>query len=101
GRTKATAANAFGCAAHVPGKKITTTGAGVGGQFVMPTKVFSRPFNSYVAAVHVPNATPIIQLATDFKITGPLKTVTTPVGGTMVKSFAPAAFHQFKKGAWM
>jgi hypothetical protein len=92
---------AFGCAGHVAGKKITTTGAGVGGQFVMPTKVFSRPFNSYVAAVHVPNATPVIQLASSFKITGPLKTPTTPVGGSMSMSFAPAAFHQFKKGAWM
>jgi hypothetical protein len=99
--TKAFVAGPYGCVAHVPGKKITTTGAGVGGQFVMPTKVFSRPFNSYVAAVHVPNATPVIQLATSFKITGPLKTPTTPVGGSMLKSFAPAAFHAFKKGAWM
>jgi hypothetical protein len=94
-------ANAFGCAAHLPGKKITTTGAGVGGGFVMPTKVFSRPYNSYVAAVKVPNATPVIQLATSFKISGPLKTPTTPVGGSMVMSFAPAAFHAFKKSAWM
>jgi hypothetical protein len=96
-----TPANGFGCVGFVPGKKITTTGAGVGGQFVMPTKVFSRPFNSYVAALHVPNATPVIQLATSFKITGPLKTATTPVGGSMKGSFAVAAFHQFKKSAWM
>ena len=100
-RTMTVGANNYGCAGNVAGKKITTTGAGVGGQFVIPTKVFSRPFNSYVAAVHVPNATPIIQLATSFKITGPLKTPTTPLGGSMVMSFAPAAFHQFKKGAWM
>jgi hypothetical protein len=99
--TKVAIAAPYGCVAHVPGRKITTTGAGAGGQFVMPTKVFSRPFNSYVAAVHVPNATPVIQLATSFKITGPLKTPTTPLGGSMVMSFAPAAFHQFKKGAWM
>jgi hypothetical protein len=100
-RTMTAPADNYGCAGAVAGKKITTTGAGVGGQFVMPTKVFSRPFNTYVAAVHVPNATPIIQLATSFKITGPLKTPTTPLGGSMVMSFAPAAFHQFKKGAWM
>jgi len=94
-------ANAFGCAGHLPGKKITTTGAGVGGGFVMPAKVFSRPFNSYVAAVKVPNATPVIQLASSFKITGPLATPTTGLGGSMVNSFAPAAFHAFKKSAWM
>src|SRR5688572_21415648 len=53
------------------------------------------------SAQRVPNATPVIQLATSFKITGPLKTPTTPLGGSMVMSFAPAAFHAFKKGAWM
>ena len=100
-RTMTVPANVIGCAKHIAGKKITTTGTGVGGQFVMPTKVFSRPFQSYVAAVKVPNATPVIQLATSFKITGPLAAPTTPVGGSMVMSFAPAAFHQFKKGAWM
>ena len=99
--TKVNVANGFGCAPNLKGKKLTTTGAGAGGAFVFPTKVFSRPFNSYVAAVKVPNATPILQLATDFKITGPLKTATTPVGGSMVMSFAPAAFHAFKKSAWM
>ena len=81
--TKVNVANGFGCAPNLKGKKLTTTGAGAGGAFVFPTKVFSRPFNSYVAAVKVPNATPILQLATDFKITGPLKTATTPVGGSM------------------
>ena len=100
-RTMTAPANAFGCAGNVAGKKITTTGVGVGGAFVMPTKVFSRPNQTYVAAVHVPNATPIIQLASSFKITGPLKTPTTPVGGTMLKSFPAAAFHAFKKSAWM
>jgi hypothetical protein len=100
-RTMTLPANVFGCAGNVAAKKITTTGIGVGGAFVMPTKVFTRPFNSYVAAVKVPNATPVIQLATSFKITGPLKTATTPVGGSMVMSFAPAAFHAFKKSAWM
>jgi hypothetical protein len=93
-------ADAFGCVPNVPGKKITTTGAGVGGAFVMPTKVFSRPFGSYVAAINV-QAAPAIELATSFKITGPLKTPTTALGGSMVGSFPPAAFHQFKKSAWM
>jgi hypothetical protein len=94
-------AGPYGCVAHVPGKKITTTGAGAGGAFVIPTKVFSRPFNTYVAAVHVPNATPIIQLATSFKITGPPMTPSQPLGGSMVMTFPPAAFRAFKKGAWM
>src|SRR2546427_121400 len=90
----------FGCAGAVAGKKLTTTGAGVGGAFVMPTRVLTRPYNTYVAAANV-HMTVIIQLATSFKITGPLKTPTAPVGGSMLKSFAPAAFHAFKKGAWM
>jgi hypothetical protein len=95
-------ANAFGngCAGHVPGRKITTTGAGVGGAFVMPTMVLTRPFNSYPAAVGV-HVTPVVQIATSFKITGPLKTPTTPVGGSMKGSFPVAAFHAFKKGGWM
>jgi hypothetical protein len=95
------AANPYGCVGSVPGRKITTTGAGAGGAFVMPTKVFTRPFQSYVAAQHVPNATPVIQLATSFKITGPLKTPTTAIGGSMKGSFPVAALHAFKKSAWM
>jgi hypothetical protein len=90
----------FGCVGIVAGKKLTTTGAGAGGAFVMPTMVLTRPFNSYVAAVDV-HMSVIIQLATSFKITGPLKTPTTPVGGSMVMTFAPAPFHAFKKAAWM
>jgi hypothetical protein len=102
-RTAGVPANPSGCVGHVPGKKVTTTGAGVGGAFVMPTKVFLRPFNSYVAAISMVTAKlpPIIQLATNFKITGPLKTPTTFVGGSMIGTFGPAAFHAFKKGAWM
>jgi hypothetical protein len=94
-------ANNYGCAGAVAGKKFTTTGAGVGGAFVMPTMIFTRPFASYVAAVHVPNNTPVIQFATSFMISGPLKTPTTPLGGSMAMSFPIAAFHQFKKSAWM
>jgi MYXO-CTERM domain-containing protein len=99
--TKVNLAGNYGCVAAVKGKKITTTGAGVGGAFVMPTHVFSRPLQSYVAAVHVPNQTPVVQFATSFIVSAPLKTPTTPLGGSMVKSFAPAAFHAFKKSAWM
>jgi hypothetical protein len=99
--SKANLAGNYGCVAAVKGKKLTTTGAGVGGAFVMPTHVFSRPLQSYVAAVHVPNQTPVVQFATSFIVSAPLKTPTTPLGGSMVKSFAPAAFHAFKKSAWM
>jgi hypothetical protein len=100
-RTMTKVAAPYGCVGHVPGKKITTTGAGVGGAFVMPTKVFSKPYGSYVAAIKIPNATPILQLGTSARVTGPLKTPTQPLGGSMVNSFAPAALHQFKKNAWL
>ena len=99
--SKANVAAPFGCVAHVPGKKISTTGAGVGGAFVMPARVFSRPFNSYLAAVGVPNAAPLVQLATSFQITGPLATPTRALGGSMVMNFPAAALHAFKKSAWM
>jgi hypothetical protein len=104
-RTAGQPANVLGCAGHVPGKKITTTGAGVGGAFVMPTMVLNHPFSSgpahsYVAAVGI-HRTPFIQLATNFRITGPLATPTRGLGGSMVGiTFPPAAFHAFKKGAW-
>jgi hypothetical protein len=100
-RTMTKVAAAYGCVGFVPGKKIVTTGAGAGGAFVMPTQVFSKPFGSYVAAIHIPNATPVIQLGTSARVTGPLKTPTQPLGGSMVGSFPPAALHAFKKSAWM
>ena len=53
--------------------KLTTTGAGVGGQFVVPDHVLNNPFPTMTTAIHVPNATPVIQLATAFSITGPRK----------------------------
>ena len=33
----------YGCAGYVPGRKLTTTGAGVGGEFVLPDHVLSKP----------------------------------------------------------
>jgi len=92
-------ANNYGCVAHVPGKEISTTGAGVGGAFVFPTKAFSRPPSGNVLVV--PAATPIKQIFTSFGVTGPRKTPITPLGGSMVGSYAPAAFRHFEKGAWM
>jgi hypothetical protein len=91
----------YGCVAHVPGRKITTSGAGVGGAFVMPTHVLSKPFQSYVAAVALPKTDRNVQLATNFRVTGPLATPTRPLGGSMAMSFPAAALHGFKKGAWM
>jgi hypothetical protein len=100
-RTPGMLANIYGCVGHVPGKQVTTTGAGVGGAFVMPTMVFSRPAQSYVAAIELSPRPPFVQIATAFQITGPLQTPTTALGGSMVGSFPPAAFRAFKKGAWM
>jgi hypothetical protein len=100
-RTAGMRAANYGVVREVPGKRITTTGAGVGGAFVMPTKVFSRPAPSYVAALHVPNATPAIQIATSFRVTGPRKTPSLPAGGAQQYQFPLAALHAFKKGAWM
>jgi hypothetical protein len=87
-----------GCVAHVKGRQITTTGAGVGGAFVMPTNVFSRPYPSYVAALE--QARPFVQVATSFRVTGPRATPTKALGGSMRSSFPPAVHRAFKKGAW-
>jgi hypothetical protein len=45
-------------------------------------------------------APPVEQLATSFKITGPLAVRTTPPAGTMATGKNTAAFHAFKKGAF-
>ena len=100
-RTMTRIANNYGCVAPVPGKIINTTGKGVGGAFAIPPNVWSKPFGSYVAAVQVLYAPPVVQLATSFKITGPAATRTTPPAGTMATGMNTAAFHAFKTGAWM
>jgi hypothetical protein len=97
--SKAHLANNYGCVAHVPGKKVTTTGAGAGGAFVMPAKAFSRPAAGY--SIHIPNATPIRQLFTSFAATGPRAPGSvTGAPGSMFNGMNAAAFHGFKKGAW-
>jgi len=97
---KTVAANAYGCVGHAPGKKITTTGAGVGGAFVMPTMVFAKS-TPPTGPLVIPNATPVRQFYTNFRVTGPrsAKVVTLPPGSKAY--FHPSAeFHAFKKGAW-
>jgi len=80
----------YGCVGYNPtkaglkaglGKKVVTTGAGVGGAFTFPDHVHRNPFptksgHTATTAEHVPNATPVIQLATAFSITGPRKITT-------------------------
>ncbi len=100
-RTMTMIANNYNCVGNVPGKTVMTTGMGVGGGFVMPNNVWSKPFGAYVAAVAVKYAPPVIQLATSFKITGPAPVRTTPPAGTMATGMNTAAFHAFKAGAWM
>ncbi|TMA34144.1 MAG: hypothetical protein E6J87_08015 [Deltaproteobacteria bacterium] len=63
----------YACVGFNPGRKLTTTGAGVGGTFVVPDHVHNNPFPTMTTAIHVPNATPVIELATAFSITGPRK----------------------------
>jgi hypothetical protein len=93
-------ANPNGCVGNVPGKKITTTGAGVGGGFVMPNHVFSEPASG--RTVVIPNATPVKQIFTSFRVTAPRSASAITGGpGSMAGSFPAAAFHGFKKGAWM
>jgi hypothetical protein len=100
-RTMTRLANAYGCVPHVEGKKITTSGAGVGGAFVMPPQVFSHPLGSYEPAAPPRSASTVVQVATSFRVTGPAAAPTAPLGGSMAMSFAPAALHGFRKGAWM
>ena len=61
----------YRCAGSVPGRKLTTTGAGVGGAFVVPDHVLSKPLPGDV--VRLKGATPIKQLFTSWAITGPRK----------------------------
>src|SRR6266850_7091160 len=63
----------YGCVGFNPGKKLTTTGKGVGASFVVPDHVLKNPFPTMTTAVHIPQATPAIQLATQFSVTGPRK----------------------------
>jgi hypothetical protein len=72
------------CVGFAPGKKLTSTGIGVGGQFTVPTKALLHPFPGMTTAIHVPNATPIIQLASSALITGPRKV------GTLLNSTSPS-----------
>src|SRR5439155_3912976 len=48
----------YGCVGFNPGIKVITTGAGAGGQFVLPDHVLRQPFPTMTTAVHIPNATP-------------------------------------------
>jgi len=79
----------YGCAGFNPGVQLTTTGAGVGGQFVVPDHVLNNPFPTMTTAIHVPNATPVIQLATAFSITGPRKLSTALLNAASPSSLFP------------
>jgi hypothetical protein len=106
----------YGCAPHAAntkntvlgkagfGKTVTTTGAGVGGAFTFPAKGLEHPFNGMTTAIHVPNAPPIIQLATSFHITGPRKTATlvnpvTPTLSMTTMNLWKNNFRKFQKNA--
>ena len=91
----------YGCAGSVPGRKLTTTGAGVGGAFVMPDHVLWNPPGG--SAAHLPNATPVRQFFTSWAITGPrkLETLKTPPPGTGgSSSLFNGNWRKFQKGAY-
>src|SRR6266850_1871792 len=95
----------YKCVGVIPGKKLTTTGAGVGAPFTIPDHVLTNPFPGMTTAVHVPNATPVIQLATSFKITGPNKVGSLIMSVTPSKSITTAMkwknnWRKFQKNAF-
>jgi hypothetical protein len=75
----------YGCAGYVPGRKLTTTGAGVGGEFVLPDHVLSKPLPGDVLRFKGP-VTPLKQLFTSWAITGPRKASTQIMTTTPSKS---------------
>jgi len=97
----------YQCAGWVAGgKKVVTTGTGVGGAFTIPTKGLFHPAPGVTTAIMVPKATPVIQLATSFGITGPRKVgtlamSTSPTGGLYMASTMQwkSNWRKFKKNA--
>jgi hypothetical protein len=93
------------CVKHAANKVVNTvggkTGGGKGGGFVMPPYVWSKPLPPYLRAVEVKYAPPVEQLATSFKITGPRPVRTTPPMGTKGMGTNTAAFHAFKRSAFL
>jgi hypothetical protein len=93
------------CVKHVANKLVNTTGGktvgGKGGGFVMPNNVWTKPLPPYLRAVEVKYAPPVEQLATSFKITGPAAVRTTGPMGTMRTGMNTAAFHAFKRNAYL
>ena len=85
----------YGCAGYVPGRKLTTTGAGVGGEFVLPDHVLSKPLPGTVIRFKGP-ATPVKQLFTSWAITGPRK-ASTLFMGPPAGSPNPTWINNFRK----
>jgi hypothetical protein len=93
--------NDLQCVKHAPNKILQTTGAGKGGAFVIPLKVWSKPaFKGYIRAEEVKYAPPVLQLATSFAVTGPASPLFRKAGGSMATGMNTAAVRAFKKGAF-
>lgn len=91
------------CVGFAAGKKITTTGAGVGGAFTVPTKILNHMLPGVTKAVQVKNAPGIVQLATSFAITGPHKVGTLVMSTNPSQSPGPkwkANWRKFQKSAF-
>jgi hypothetical protein len=116
GRPNSVFANGFfadyQCAGDNAGKKVVADDVGIGGMgtgasFFIPTQAFLHPLPGMTTAIMVPNATPVIQLATSFKITGPKKVGTLSTSVTPAKSVTGAMtkwknnFRKLHAGAYM
>ena len=93
----------FPAAPHgcVPGgpATVTTTGAGLGGEFTLPPHFFSLPPRGSTIAVSVP-APAVVQLATSLGVYGPALTPTAPPRGTMWNGTNSAVPRRFRASAW-
>lgn len=94
-------ANPAGCV-HAKAK-VTTTGKGVGGAFVLPTNALAQPAQSSNGLpkhwLPVKGAIPIKQISTSNAFAGPAA-ARTYAPGSMANGMNTAAFRAFRGGAW-
>ena len=90
-----------GCVPGIPTTVDVNTAPGVRGAFAVPTSFFQQPEDNIPNAVLVP-IPGIVSLTTDANFrgpgTGPERAIERP--GTETQTFPPAAWNQFREGAW-
>ena len=83
------------------GKKVVTTGMGVGGQFTLPTIAFKNPGPmTTINAIGVTSIPGVLQFATNNSVTGPPPVRLEAPMGTMNTGGNTAVFRRFKQGAF-